>query len=175
LTTACDTCALGEGKGAACEPYNALRAQICVLGGIPFACHAGFNWRGGKVEWFKVPRNQRKMCGGWQREVRALSLKGYFDEYRSIRRAVAEVALDSIEEMIQCSAEDDESGNTEAKRKIERCLRILTQRDKAKFERTPLNVFTKRTTRKSDRGPGPGEDSPRQTLSVDRNDLTSGQ
>jgi hypothetical protein len=143
MSTACDTCALGQGKGAACEPYNALRAQICVLGGIPFACHHNFNWRGGKVEWFKLPRNQRKMCGGWQREVRALSLKGYFDEYRSIRRAVAEVALDSIEEMLQCSDENDDPGYADAKKKIDRCLRILGEKRKAKFERMPLDVFCK--------------------------------
>jgi hypothetical protein len=150
VSTACDTCALGRGKGAACEPYNALRAQICVLGGIPFACHHNFNWRGGKVEWFKLPRNQRKMCGGWQREVRALSLKGYFDEYRSIRRAVAEVALDSIEEMLQCSAENDDPGYAEAKEKIDRCLRILGEKRKFKFERMPLDVFCKSRRPESD-------------------------
>ena len=138
--SACDTCALGN-KGAACEPYNALRAQICVRGGIPFACHEGFNWRGGKKEWFKIPRNQRKMCGGWKREVRALSLKGYFDEYRSIRRAVAECALDAIEELIDCSNEGDDQGREEWRARIDRCLRILTEKRKAKFERMPLDVF----------------------------------
>lgn len=140
MSTACKTCALGN-TGAACEPYNALRAQICVLGGIPFACHEGFNWRGGAAEWFKIPRNQRKMCGGWQREVRGLSLKGYYDEYREIRRAIAECALDAIEQFVACSNDGDEPGRDEARNRIERCLRILTEKRKAKFVRMPLDVF----------------------------------
>lgn len=140
----CETCALGN-KGAACEPYNALRAQICVLGGIPFACHSNFNWQGGALEWFKVPRNQRRMCGGWQREVRALSLKGYFDEYRSIRRAIAESALDAIELYLRSSEEGDEKGAAEELKRIERCLRILAEKRKAKFERMPLNVLGRRS------------------------------
>lgn len=143
MSAYCETCALGA-SGAACEPYNALRAQICVLGGIPFVCHAGFNWRGGKVEWFKIPRNQRKMCGGWQREVRALSLQGYYDEYRSIRRAVAECALDAIEELVVCGNEGDDQERLDARRRIERCLRILAEKRKSRFERMPLDVFDKR-------------------------------
>lgn len=142
MSATCETCALGN-TGAACEPYNALRAQICVLGGIPFGCHQEFNWQGGATEWFKIPPNQRKMCGGWQREVRALSLKGYFDEYRSIRRALAECALDAIELLIVCGNEGDEQGYKEARERIERCLRILSEKRKAKFERMPLNVFGK--------------------------------
>jgi hypothetical protein len=143
VTIACDTCALGKDKGAACEPYNALRAHICVLGGIPFACHEGFNWRGGAVEWFKIPRNERTMCCGWQREVRALSLKGYFDEYRSIRRAVAECALDAIELLVVYGNEGDSKGREEEAKRINRCLRILTEKRKFKFERMPLDVFAK--------------------------------
>src|SRR5579863_867335 len=72
----CSTCAYGTAGGAAKEPHNRLKGQICALGGIPFFCHHApdgreLNWHGGPAEYFASMRDRRdiRMCAGWKREV----------------------------------------------------------------------------------------------------------
>ena len=146
MSTQCDSCALGNKGGACLEPYNSLRAQICALGGIPFACHTGFDWQKGETAFLEIPSNQRKMCAGWQAKIREYKAAGRFDEYAPIRRAIAQTALASIEEMIRCGREpQDLAGYNTAHRRIGKCLRLLAA-SPDKFPSMTLDYFEEELT-----------------------------
>ncbi len=126
----CEGCAFSEGAAANQEPYNALRAQVCALGGIPFYCHHDMDWLGsGKRTFTREEARQLKMCGGWQREVNRLAKSGYFKRASHfIMRGLAMAALDSIEIFVSTTDRDDKEHERKV---IDRALaRLVNLRDK---------------------------------------------
>ena len=124
----CSECAFSK-TGAALEPYNAIRAEVCALGPLPFGCHHGLNWNGSKM-W--TPDEQRAnlrksgMCEGWKARVRLLNSKGFFGKYTPIRRAIAKQFLELLEVWL---AETDEKEKSSQHRAMKRMLRFLASRD----------------------------------------------
>src|SRR5687768_13908566 len=95
----CEGCAFTEGSEANREPYNALKAQLCILGGLPFYCHHDMDWRNPDAHKKKSRQAVRQMeiCAGWKREVAALARAGYFKANRLIKRAYGELGLCAVE------------------------------------------------------------------------------
>src|ERR1700722_7066367 len=130
----CDTCAFGK-AGAALEPHTPLKALILSLGPRPFACHHArdgheIDWHGhkGLLSFALLPRNQRRICAGWQREVAKRAKAGYFKgPYKAIRRAVADAALEEL--VVFTDRKTSRSGKGHAKTKLWRMMRFLCRRD----------------------------------------------
>ena len=80
----CDSCALREGAAANKEPYNALRALICVLSGRPFWCHHGIAWQERDDKLTHQECRTVGTCAGWRREVAKRKARGWF---RDVTRA----------------------------------------------------------------------------------------
>jgi hypothetical protein len=96
----CEGCAFKPGAAANREPWNRLRSMICALGGIPFYCHHGLDWKRGekavgdalviikhqaKLEEIGIPKaallrarlpikdgEKLHVCGGWRKAVGAI-------------------------------------------------------------------------------------------------------
>lgn len=111
----CDGCALSPGAAANKEPENALKAQLCVLGGLPFLCHHGQNWQD-EAAHKRTPREARQAgmvsCAGWKREVKALAAKGYYREVGEVLRVYGMAAIKALERYIK--AEPDSKEKKEA-------------------------------------------------------------
>jgi len=127
----CETCAFGS-AGAAQEPYNALRGTICSLGAVPFFCHHGrdgqeYDWQDSPLGPLQLHPTNRKLCAGWQAEVSNLKQRGYFGEYRPIRRAVARAALNALERYL--NKDLNLHKKQRAQMLLERCIRFLAARD----------------------------------------------
>lgn len=127
----CDTCAFGN-SGAAKEANNALKGKICALGAIPFWCHHGkdgteYDWQNSKLGPYELEQSNRKICAGWQAEVAKLKRRGFFDEFRAIRRAAARVAFRSLEIFIDKTVSLHKKER--ARVMLERCLKFLVKRD----------------------------------------------
>lgn len=119
----CGSCAYREASITRHEPYNALRALICALGGIPFYCHQGFDWRTAKG---RFPAGApRKVCEGWKREV---ALKAKDPEWRKtlwFRRAIAELTVGAVEQFV---SEEDPGEKKRLLRVMQRGIRKLAQK-----------------------------------------------
>jgi hypothetical protein len=91
----CGGCAFTEGTAANREPYNALKAQICLMGGIPFHCHHNIEWWKPEEHKKKTREQVQKMeiCRGWQREVAQLAATGYFKTLRAEKKVYGELGL----------------------------------------------------------------------------------
>lgn len=97
MANQCDTCAFKKGAAANREPYNLLRSTVCALSGVPFFCHEGFDWRNFRQG--LPPREHRKVCAGWQQNVRQLAAKGRFanEDRRRTLHVLGGLALEEIE------------------------------------------------------------------------------
>lgn len=117
----CEECAFKPGAAANKESYNSLRGQVCALGAVPFFCHHNLNWQEDQRLWVgeKMKENCRAagICQGWKQRVAELHKRGFFGEFREIRRAVALACLQLIEEP------------TKYKTRIRRMLRFLSSPD----------------------------------------------
>jgi hypothetical protein len=130
----CETCAFGK-AGAACELNNVLKGQIASLGGVPFWCHHApdgreLNWQGGQAEYFGSLNGKRdiRICAGWKRDVSKNKIRGLFSNpYGVIRRAVAEGALDALQDFL--SPTGTAKQKRAARLHINRALRYLTAKD----------------------------------------------
>lgn len=100
----CATCALTEGSQAHREPHNNLRAQLCVMGAIPFYCH--HDAAGNLRDLADMPRamaaaeiraGRLRICEGWRRETKALALSGYFARAAELKRAFAQLGLGALQ------------------------------------------------------------------------------
>jgi hypothetical protein len=126
----CEGCAFTEGSAANREPYNALKAQICLLGGIPFHCHRNIEWWKPEEHKKKTPEQvqQMEICGGWQREIAQLAATGYFKTERCRNKLLGQLALGALETFVhgfKCK-------KATAKRTLDRIIRALVkERDKA--------------------------------------------
>ncbi len=131
MNSPCETCAFGN-KGAGQEPENALKAQICSLGAIPFWCHHGkdgqeYDWQNSPLGPMALSPENRKICGGWQEQVSLLKKAGYFAKYGAIRRWVGRGAFKAYE--IFATPEMNLHKKERANRKLERCLKFLIAKD----------------------------------------------
>lgn len=96
----CDGCAFKPGGEANKEPYNSLRAHVCALGPIPFYCHHDVDWRaqhGWSASQVREQCRVAGVCGGWTAEVQRLHARGFYNNFRVIRQAVAKQCLMAIE------------------------------------------------------------------------------
>ena len=98
----CGTCAYTCGSAANREPHNNLKAQICVLGGIPFYCHKGSDkWKDPKnhgiISKVRFKELNLPICQGWVRRVRALAKVGYYKKNPTTRKIIAQIAAESLE------------------------------------------------------------------------------
>lgn len=99
----CEGCAFTPGAEANREPQNNLRAQLCLLGGIPFYCH--HDDEGNLRDLSDIHPSQRRaeiqagrlrICAGWRREVAAASAAGYYRTNRDAKRAYAVFGLGAL-------------------------------------------------------------------------------
>jgi hypothetical protein len=142
MNARCETCAFGR-EGAANEPENALASRLCGLGAIPFYCHHGrldhvqYDWEGNALGPLGLDPANRKVCAGWQAEVRALKAAGYFPNraYVAIRRVVARRGIALLRRMF--ISDIGRGKQNAAKSDLKRCLKFLAKRDIGK-ENIPL-------------------------------------
>lgn len=134
MNTRCETCAFGD-KGAAKEPDNALESVLCGLGAIPFYCHHGrldnveYEWKRNDLGPFALHPSNRKLCAGWQAQVKTLKAAGYFPNprYIAIRRAVARRGIALLRRIF---IPDISRGKQNlAKQDLKRCIKFLSKRD----------------------------------------------
>lgn len=100
----CAGCAFTEGSEANLEPQNNIKAQFCLLGGIPFYCHHA---RDGSIQSLQTvtPAERREriqtglmiVCQGWRREVGKLAAEGYYTKAPAAKRAYAMLGLGALQ------------------------------------------------------------------------------
>lgn len=100
----CKGCALKEGAAANCEPANNIKAQLCVLGAIPFYCHENLDWQ--NPEAHKAKRADVKMlgvgiCQGWKREVAELAKTGYYRDRGDSKKDLAAIGIVNLAKFIE--------------------------------------------------------------------------
>jgi len=103
MSEPCAGCAFTEGSEANLGPHNNLRAQLCLLGAIPFYCHHG---REGELRDLRDirPEDRRReiqagrlvSCRGWKREVSVLSATGYYGRALDLKRAFAQLGIGAL-------------------------------------------------------------------------------
>lgn len=95
----CEGCALTKGAAANREPDNNLKAQLCVLGALPFYCHAGFDWKDPAAH-TASRRDARlrgiKICAGWKREVGSLAKTGYYKDRAPLKKEFAAIGITNL-------------------------------------------------------------------------------
>jgi hypothetical protein len=110
---ACASCAFTTGAEANLEPHNFIRAQLCLLGAIPFYCHHGAD--GTLRDVGSVTRAEQRVavqtgfmviCQGWRREVNSLARSGYYARSAKSKRVYAELGLGALQ--IFTTTEDGE-------------------------------------------------------------------
>jgi hypothetical protein len=133
----CETCAFRPGSDAARESNNYIKARLCALGGLPFYCHEGTNW--------KDPHSHRvashaelrargiRVCAGWKAEVGRLADAGHFRKGRLFKRALAFVGLESL--IIFLSKESDPEDKAEALASLKRTFGQLTRAGRAALKK----------------------------------------
>lgn len=130
---ACNECAFSK-NGAGKEPYNSLRATVCALGAIPFGCHHGTNWENSNTwtpEQIKAALREHGMCQGWKARVQELNGKGWYGEYREIRRIIAAQLLKLIDAFV---SEKDRKDKEKYLTSMRRMLKFLATKDIAHEE-----------------------------------------
>lgn len=125
----CDGCALTPGSKAALEVAPALKAMICVLGGIPFWCnhHDGVDRSAPaylpRREFHQmIDAGEVRICEGWRRDVRARAAAG---ELSAMRRALAQAALELLDAFVL--EHDGSPEKEELRSELERLLTSLTR------------------------------------------------
>lgn len=98
----CGSCAFRKSSPTRAEPYNAIRALLCELGGVPFYCHYDKSGR----DFHHTPDDkpvlvQLRVCEGWKAAVRKRAANPEWREDRSLRKTVAGVALGAVERLAQ--------------------------------------------------------------------------
>jgi hypothetical protein len=137
----CETCAFAKpgSPGAASEVWNRARGWICAQGPLPFFCHhtrsgAEIDWQKDPLAPLHVPPTERKICGGWQRAVAAISATGKFnlghtpedrDALRRYQRQLARHAFDVLEHYI---AEADPEEKRKLRRELKDTCRALGEK-----------------------------------------------
>lgn len=106
LDVGCASCAFRRGSPTRYEPYNAIRAKICALGGVPFYCHDGFDGPPGDEYRGQFPPGApRRVCCGWKAEVAANAKQPWWRDSRSMRQTVARIALIYVDDAINSDGE----------------------------------------------------------------------
>lgn len=120
----CATCAFREGCETTREPYNVLKALICINSGQPFFCHDQVHWR--TVVASRELVRRVGICRGWQAEVRKRVAWGWFGPQSSLRQTFGKIALAALEEFV---ALEDGPEKRKAYRLLGRALKAICRRD----------------------------------------------
>lgn len=130
----CDTCALGKCGGAADEANNRVKAMICAYGANVFWCHHGkdgteYDWKNNPLGPMTLAPQNRKVCSGWQRYVKKLKQRGFFDEpdFLLIRKMIARKALRLLERTL--SKETPKPERDLVQIELEKCVRFIVTKD----------------------------------------------
>lgn len=131
--SACDTCAFGK-AGAAGEPDNALKSQLCAFGALPFYCHHGrdgveYDWQNDPLGPLRLVPQNRKVCSGWREQVGLLKKAGYFPDRTAtlIRRLVARRAIALFDRLSIPGI--GRSKHKQAARDLKRCVNFVSAKD----------------------------------------------
>jgi|ERR1700732_1421592 len=103
----CDTCAFRAGSDTRREPYNAMKATLCELGGVPFYCHldrAGVDFHASED---KPPASQLRICEGWKKAMRVVAQNPVWRKNRSLRKAFAEIGIGALERLVDNDDPED--------------------------------------------------------------------
>jgi hypothetical protein len=124
----CETCAFRPGSDAAREANNYIKARLCALGGVPFYCHEGTDWKDPASHVVKDYAELRgrglRVCAGWKEETGRLARAGHFLKGRMFKRAFAIVGLESL--ILYLSKESDPEDKADALANLKRCFKRLT-------------------------------------------------
>ncbi len=138
MNNPCATCAFGK-EGAANEPRNKLKGDICAFGATPFFCHHGrdgleYDWQESKLGPLQLERSNRKLCAGWQAKVAELKRRGYFvdRDMLIIRRAVARWAFDALGNFTRKNLSLHKK--QKLSKRLERCVRFIVAKDISNLE-----------------------------------------
>lgn len=125
----CETCAFRPGSEAARESNNYIKSRLCALGGVPFYCHEGTDWKDPASHVVKNYAELRargiRVCAGWKAETGRLARAGHFVKGRLFKRAFAIIGLESL--IIYLSKETDAEDKAEALANLKRCFGSLTR------------------------------------------------
>lgn len=108
---ACEGCAFTEGAVASLEPVSSIKAELSLLGGLPFYCHHLRDGTEVDLDDYKpfTPALMRglgvQVCEGWRREVQALAATGYYKQNPAIKRLYAIGGLQALTTFLE-SPED---------------------------------------------------------------------
>lgn len=118
----CGSCAFRSGSETRFEPLPVLQSEFCVLGGVPFFCHydkAGRDFHGNDD---KPKGVDLVVCEGWKAAVREASKDPRWRNKRLLRRAYAQIGLESLKLLV---AEEDAGARKHMLETIGRALDAL--------------------------------------------------
>jgi hypothetical protein len=77
----CESCAFRLGSDAARESNNFIKSRLCALGGVPFYCHEGTDWKDPDSHVVKNYAELRergpRVCAGWKAETGRVARAGF--------------------------------------------------------------------------------------------------
>jgi hypothetical protein len=123
----CEGCALVKGTTANSEPYNALKAQICLLGGLPFYCHHDEERQNldANEPSRRVEVRAMRICASWKRDTAELARAGYFKTDNAVKRVYAQIALGALETFV--NTDSSQIDKKTARRTLRGCLEWLIE------------------------------------------------
>lgn len=125
----CVGCAFLPGAAANREPHNFLKCQLAALGGFPFYCHDGQDWRDPEshrtATRSEIRRRGIRICAGWKEAVAKLAREGHFNEGRLLKRCFAIAGLEALDGFIH--AGDDAEFKAESLATLKRVLTSLNR------------------------------------------------
>lgn len=129
MKSPCESCAFTEGSAANLEPKNNIKAQVCVMAGLPFYCHHGQDWQAPDASRRRSAAEMRaegfETCAGWKREVCGLAAEGYFKKRRTMKKIFGELALGALE--IWTSKDVDDEDKEDARGQFEKIFFKLVE------------------------------------------------
>lgn len=118
----CGSCAFRAGSETRFEPIPVLESEFCVLGGVPFFCHYDKAGRDFHASDDKPKGVDLVVCEGWKAAVREASRDPRWHNRRHLRRAYAEIGLDSLKLL---TAEEDAGARKQLLKQIKLSIDAL--------------------------------------------------
>jgi hypothetical protein len=132
----CDTCAFRAASVTRQEPYNAMKATLCDLGGVPFYCHHDKDGNDFHAATDKPPMSQLRICQGWAAQMRERAADPAWRKDRSLRKAFAQMALGALELLVDNDSKEDRARHLRTIRTAIEML-VLKRPRKMKFNIPP--------------------------------------
>lgn len=107
----CSGCALTVGAAANREPSNVLKAELCVLGGMPFLCHDGQDWKdpaSHQQTRREAIRKGYRVCAGWARRAKEHGQAGYYRSDIDEKRRIAGEGMQLLDALSHEEGEEKE-------------------------------------------------------------------